>query len=189
MSPRTAKQPDCDVCAKPATPLSFGMCHNCYNVWARAGRPHLRLWGRRRRKWLREHSTLKCSVCDSLTTVTYLGMDMACYRAWVTAGRPDWTSGPWTGAEAQAPSGVPCLPQGHRGGVFRHGLQLLQGVVLGWASRPGQLGCDTTGVARPKSATAVRKGRPQVRNEHLNEEGLVENARRPGTGGPSCIDN
>ena len=87
MSPRTAKQPDCDVW-KPATPLSFGMCHNCYNAWARAGRPDLRSWGPRRRKWLSEHSTRKCAVCDSLTTLTYLGMDMACYRAWATAGRP-----------------------------------------------------------------------------------------------------
>ena len=89
MSPRKAKQPNCDVCRKPATPISFGMCHNCYNVWARSGRPDLRSWGPRRRRWLREHSTLKWATCDRLTTRTYHALDMACYRAWAAAGRPD----------------------------------------------------------------------------------------------------
>jgi hypothetical protein len=83
------KWKNCEVCGQRARPMSYGMYHNCYNVWARSGRPDRRLVAKRRRKWLRENSTLTCVVCGRVTTRTYQGMDMACHRAWVAAGRPD----------------------------------------------------------------------------------------------------
>ena len=79
------------MCGKPASPLSFGMCHNRYNACVRSGRPDLRSWASRRRKWLRQHSTLKCDACDGPhhTDLPWHG-DMARYRAWVTTGRPEF---------------------------------------------------------------------------------------------------
>ena len=44
-------------------------------------------------------------------------------------------------------------------GVARHGPKLLQGMVHGWASRPGQLGYDTTGLAQGARATSVTENR------------------------------
>ena len=154
MSPRPAKQTDRNACEKPATPHSFGMCRNCCNVCARAGRPDIRSWPRRR-KWVREHSTRKCAVCDSLTTLTYLGMDMAFYRTWGHGRSAGFgRMGLDRRGRAQAAPRVACLPQAHRAGAFRHGLQLLRSVMLGWACRAGQLGFDTTGVARPTRPTS-----------------------------------
>ena len=118
VSPRTAKQPNCDVCRKPATPLSFGMCHNCYNEWARAGRPDLRLWLPRRRKWFRQHSTLKCAACDRLTSWTYIGMDVASIAPGSRPIGPIWTNGHWTGTQGPSPRGCLVVTDPPRSPIF-----------------------------------------------------------------------
>ena len=181
MSPRTAKQPDCDVCAQAGHAAQFWhvpqLLQRVGPRWAT--RPSL--VGPRRRKWLRERSTLKCAVCDSLTTTTYLGMEMACYRAWATAGRPDLDG--WALDRRAGPKPPRVCFVCHRPTAQVYSAWTAVATRRGaWLGVP----TGTTGPRRDgRGSTDERdfgpKGPRQLRNERSCWKGLLEEARRLAT--------
>ena len=189
MSPRTAKQPDCDVLRQAGHAAQFW---HVPQLLQRVGP-----------RWAARPSLVGAPPAEVASRT--FDSEMCRVR------QPDHRDLPWHGNGVLSglghgrPAGLDGWALDRRAGpkppreclvCHRATAQVYSAWTAAATRRGAWLGVPT-GTTGPRhdrrGSTDERdsgpKGRPQVRNEHLNEEGLVENARRPGTGGPSCIDN